>query len=65
MTGNRAAGLIGGLVFLCLAALSLYRLLIGFPISIGGMELGQTASFFGFVVFAALALMMFRGSRGS
>ena len=65
MSGQRAASVIGALVFLCLAALALYRLLVGFPIVIGGMEVGQTASFIAFVAFAALALMLFRGTRTS
>ena len=65
MSGQRAASVIGALVFLCLAALALYRLLVGFPIVIGGMEVGQTASFIAFVAFAALALMLFRGARAS
>ena len=47
---------------LAIAALALYRLLAGFPITIGGVEIGQTSSFFVFVVCAALALMLFRGS---
>ena len=63
MSGNRTLSLIGGLVFLCLAALALYRLLVGFPMTIGGMHIGQTASFFAFVAFAAIALILFRGSR--
>ena len=65
MSGQRAASVIGALVFLCLAALALYRLLVGFPIVIGGMEVGQTTSFIAFVAFAALALMLFRGARAA
>lgn len=63
MPSNRAAALIGAVVFLCLAAVALYRLLVGFPITIGGMQVGQTTSFLAFVAFAALALMLFRGAR--
>ena len=65
MSSSRVASLIGAIVFLCLAAVALYRLMAGFPIVIGGMQVGQTMSFFAFVAFAALALMLFRGSRGS
>jgi len=46
---------------LAIAALALYRLLAGFPITIGGNEIGQTSSFLVFVVCTALALMLFRG----
>jgi hypothetical protein len=65
MSSNRSLSLAGGLVFLCLAALALYRLLVGFPMTIGGMHIGQTASFFAFVAFAAMSLVLFRGSRSS
>ena len=61
MSSNRVASLIGALVFLCLAGLALYRLLVGFPIVIGGMELGQTSSFLALVIFSALSLALFRG----
>ena len=60
---SRMVSLLGGLVFLAIAAVALYRLLFWFPISIGGHEIGQTASFFTFAACAALALMFFRGSR--
>lgn len=62
MSSNRLAAIIGALVFLALAAGALYRLLVGFPIVIGGMQVGQTTSFIAFVAFAALSLMLFRGS---
>ena len=63
MSSNRAVSLIGALVFLGLAAFALYRLLVGFPITIGGMQIGQTMSFLALVVFAALSLILFRGAR--
>lgn len=61
MSGHRLATIVGALVFLIIAALALYRLLAGFPITIGGMEVGQTSSFLVFVICAALSLMLFRG----
>ena len=64
MSSYRVTTLIGSLVFLSLAVLCLYRLLVGFPVEVGGVQLGQTASFLGFVAFAALSLMLFRGARG-
>lgn len=65
MSSNRLATVIAAFVFLILAAASLYRLLVGFPITIGGYEIGQTASFLAFVVCAALSLMLFRGGKAS
>ena len=61
MSGHRLATIVGALVLLIIAALALYRLLAGFPITIGGVEVGQTSSFLVFVICAALSLMLFRG----
>lgn len=63
MSTHRIATLTGAFIFLAIAALALYRLLVGFPITIGGEEIGQTSSFFVFVICAALALMLFRGGQ--
>ena len=52
-------------VFLALALVSLYRLLFYFPITIGGHFIGQTMSFFGFMIFAALTLIMLRSLKAS
>lgn len=52
-----------GLIFLLITAAALYRLLVGFPISIGGEEVGQTSTFFVLVCGAALTLMMFNEAR--
>ena len=62
MSSSRTVSIIAALIFLALAACALYRLLVGFPIVIGGMQVGQTASFIAFVAFAALSIMLFRGS---
>ena len=61
MSAHRLATIVGAVAFLGIAALALYRLLAGFPITIGGAEIGQTSSFLVFVVCTALALMLFRG----
>jgi hypothetical protein len=58
---HRSASLIAAVVFLALALGSLYRLLVGFPVVIGGVEIGQVATFFAFVICAALSLILFRG----
>jgi hypothetical protein len=59
MPWHKFAVLLGALVFLIVAGLSLYRLLFGFPITIGGVQVGQTISFFVFVSCAALSVMLF------
>ena len=58
---NRLVTTLGALALLVIAGLALYRLLVGFPITIGGQEIGQTTSFLVFVICTALALMLFRG----
>lgn len=63
MANRNIFTLLGALVFLLLACASLYRLLFGFQITIGGMEVGQVSSFFVFVISAVLALMLFRGTK--
>jgi hypothetical protein len=65
MRNNKPLAIVGGIIFLLLALVSLYRLLFWFPITIGGEHIGQTASFIGFAVFAALSMIMFRGARTS
>ena len=62
MNSTKLAVLAGSLIFVALAVVSLYRLLFWFPMSIGGAEIGQTASFFAFVISAALALILVRGA---
>lgn len=57
---NRVATVSGGIIFLIVAALALYRLLVGFRITIGDMEVGQTSTFIVLVVCTAMSLMLFR-----
>jgi hypothetical protein len=57
--------MIGGIVFLVVAAISLYRLLFYFPISIGEHRVGQVATFFALVISAALCLILLRGASAS
>jgi hypothetical protein len=61
MTSNRVASLVGGIIFLIVAAVCLYRLLFWFPITIGGERVGQVATFFALAISAALSLMFLRG----
>ena len=58
---SKLASFLGGFVFLIIAAISLYRLLFWFPITIGEQRVGQVATFFVFVICGALCLIFFRG----
>ncbi len=51
------------IIFLLITAAALYRLLVGFPMSIGGEEIGQVSTFFVLVCGAALTLMLFNEAR--
>jgi len=50
-------------IFLLVAAAALYRLLVGFPMAIGGVEIGQVGTFFALVIGAGLSLMLFSQAR--
>jgi len=63
MSSNKLVTFVAAIVFLLLACVALYRLLFWFPIEIGGHAIGQTASFFAFVIFAALTLVLIRAAR--
>lgn len=65
MSTYRLAAFLGATVFLAIAAAALYRLLVGFNITLGGLEVGQTSTFFVFVACAALSLILFRGARAA
>jgi hypothetical protein len=65
MSSHRITTFFAGAVFLVIALLALYRLLAGFPITVGGVEIGQTSTFFVFVISAALCLMLFRGGKAT
>jgi len=54
---------LAALVVLLVTAAALYRLLVGFPLSIGGEEVGQVSTFFVLVCGAALTLMLFNEAR--
>ena len=63
MTRYKLFTLIGAAIFFLIAAWNLWRVMVGFPITIGGVMVGNTISFFAFAVFAALGVMMFREAR--
>ncbi len=65
MATRKLVLLAAALIFLLIAAAALYRLLVGFPMSIGGEEIGQVSTFFVLVVSIALSMMLFSHSRSS
>jgi hypothetical protein len=65
MSSNRLASLAGGIIFLILAGVCLYRLLYWFPVTIGGQQVGQAATFLALAISAALCMVFLRGSRAS
>ena len=54
---------VAALIFLLVTLAALYRLLFGFPMSIGGEEVGQVSTFFVLVCVAALTMMLFSEAR--
>ena len=65
MTGRTILMLIAALLFLLLGLFGFYRLMVGFPISIGGAQLGQTSSFFMFVICVVISLILFGQARAA
>jgi hypothetical protein len=63
MFSNRLSSMAGGVVFLLIALVGLYRLMFWFPVVIAGWQVGQTVSFFTFVIFTALSIVSFQGLR--
>ena len=62
MSSTKLANLVGGIIFLIVAAVCLYRLLFWFPITIGGERVGQVSTFFALAISAALGLIFLRGA---
>lgn len=62
---SKLASLTGGIIFLIVAGICLYRLLFWFPITIGGQQVGQAATFLALAISAALCLVFFRGGGAS
>jgi hypothetical protein len=62
MSSQRVPLFIAAICFLLAACAGLYRLMVGFEIVIGNTHVGHTATFFEFVITAALALIFFRAA---
>ena len=56
MSSSKLANLVGGVIFLIVAAICLYRLLFWFPITIGGERVGQVSTFFALMTHQAAVL---------
>ena len=63
MATRKLVLLAAAVIFLLIAAASLYRLLVGFPITIGGQSIGQVITFLVLVGSAGFSLMLFREAR--
>jgi hypothetical protein len=62
MSSNRLFIVIGALIFAAVALASIYRLMVGIPITISGHAIGQTTSFFAFAISTALCLMLLKSA---
>ena len=58
---SKFANLAAGIIFAAVAGASLYRLLYWFPITIGGQQVGQAATFFALAISVALAMVFLKG----
>jgi len=63
MFNSKLSSLLGGVVFLLIALVALYRLMFWFPIVIGSWQVGQAITFLAFAIFAALSIISFQGMR--
>jgi hypothetical protein len=63
MGSRKVLTLVAAVVFLLVGLAGFYRLMVGFPITIGNQHLGQTSSFFVFVACVGLSIALFRQSR--
>jgi len=59
---NKSAVFVAAVIFLVAACAALYRLMVGFPIVVAGLQIGQTASFFAFVICGALSFICFKAA---
>lgn len=63
MTAQRPFTMLAAAIFLLMALVHLYRIVVGFDISIAGTQVAQSVSWIAFVVTAVLAAMLFREAR--
>jgi hypothetical protein len=63
MTARRPFTMLAAAIFLLMALVHLYRLIVGFDVSIAGTQLPQFVSWIGVLVTALLAAMLYREAR--
>ena len=51
------------IIFGLMAVVHIYRLVVGFPVTIGGHELGQGASIVALLITGSLSVMLFREAK--
>ena len=59
---NKVSNILAAFIFFAGACAGFYRLMFGFPIVISGVPVGQTASFFTFVICIALSIIFLRAA---
>ena len=63
MSSHRPFTLIAAAIFMLMAFVHLYRLVVGFPLTVGGSSVGQEVSWIALFVTGGLSLMLFREAR--
>ena len=63
MTARRPFTMLAAVIFLLMALVHVYRLIVGFDVSVGGTHLPQSISWIALVVTALLAAMLFLEAR--
>jgi hypothetical protein len=64
MTQSRPFTFVAAIIFLLMACVHLYRLAVGFDITIGATAVPMTVSWVALVITALLSVMLFKESRG-
>ena len=60
MARNRPFTFVAAIIFLCMALVHLYRLAVGFDVTIGGTPVSMAVSWVALLVTALLSVMLFR-----
>ncbi|NUT01316.1 MAG: hypothetical protein HOP96_10100 [Sphingomonas sp.] len=63
MTAQRPFTMLAAGIFLLMAIVHLYRLVVGFDVAVAGTHLSQSVSWIAIIVTGLLAAMLFREAR--
>ena len=63
MTAQRPFTMLAALIFLLIALAHLYRIMVGFDVSVAGVHIAQSASWIAFLFAGVLAAMLSREAR--